>query len=162
MISPGSVMRREESLAIGDRGGDPPPARVAFLLEPGRRGAAALEQATARCAGSDCELTVVAVAPTVATVCRSCGGVSACAYNGAVREDVSDALRSAVAGLSHVGQPINGRLLVDGSDPPFEQWVAQGRFDLVLLPARLGIPGSRRHPAARPLRRRTSAQIRVV
>ena len=134
--------------------------RVAVLLEPGRSGAAAVAQAAAL--GATEELTVVAVAPTVDTVCRSCGGVSTRAFNCAVRDDVADGLEKAVASLCAATRHVEGKLLVEGTDPPLEAWVVQGGFDVVLLPSRWGVPRSRRHPAARRLRRHTEATIRIV
>ena len=141
---------------------EPPGSRVAVLLEPGRRGAAALAQAAALGATRDAEVTVVAIAPRANTVCRSCGGVSTAAYNCAVRDDVADELQKAIMSSGAVAQRIEGRLLVEGTDPPLARWIAQGAFDLVLLPSRWGIPRLRRHPAARELRTRSSATIRVV
>jgi hypothetical protein len=135
-------------------------SRIAVLLEPGRSGAAAVAQVASL--GAAEEVTVVAVAPTVNTVCRSCGGVSARAYNCAVRDDVADDLSKAVASLGGATRHVEGRLLVEGTDPPLEAWVVAGGFDLVLLPSRWGVPHSPRHPAARRLRRHTEATIRVV
>lgn len=150
-----------DSEIYGD-GGEPSGSRIAVVVEPGPRGAAAVVEAAELGASSDSELTVVAVAPKVGIVCRSCGGVSTRAYNCAVRDDVADEVDKAVARLVAVTQRLKGKLLVEGSDPPLEHWVAQGRFDVVLLPPRWGVPRSRRHPAARLLRRHTDATIRVV
>jgi hypothetical protein len=136
-------------------------SRVAVVLEPGRSGATALAHATALAATPACELTVVAIAPK-ATGCRCCGGPSPYAYDCAVRDDVAQELHKATARLGPVGQDIKVKLLVEGSDPPLETWIAQGRFDLVLLPARWRVLRSRSHPAARLLRRFTDANIRVV
>jgi hypothetical protein len=143
-------------------------SRVAVLLESGRGGAAALAEAAALAGAGAAELTVVAIAPTVATVCRSCGGVSARAYNCAVRDDVADSLQRTVDRMTPVTQRVTGTLLVEGDDPPLEEWVAMQSFDVVLLPSRLGVPRRRRqrrrrrHPAARRLRQQTHAEIRVV
>jgi hypothetical protein len=137
-------------------------SRIAVVLEAGRRGAAALVQAAALAAASGAELTVVAIAPKAAAVCRCCGGVSPHAYNCAVRDEVAEELQSAVAGLGSAGQDITSKLLVEGSDPPLEKWIAQERITLVLLPARWGVQRLRSHPAARPLRRSTDATIRIV
>jgi hypothetical protein len=144
--------------AISERIDAPWRRRIAVLLEPGRRGAAALAHAGALCASSDAALTVVALAPTAGTVCRSCGGVSTRAYNCAVRDHVAAELHVALTRLSAVTSRLEGTLLVEGADPPLEQWVVQNGFDLVLLPSRWG----GRHPAARVLRRHTDASIRVV
>jgi len=136
--------------------------RMAVVLEPGRRGAATIAYAAALGATTGSELTVVALAPMVGTVCRSCGGVSARAYNCAVRDDVADELQKAVASLTAITPRIKSRLLVEGTDPPLERWIPQGRFDLVVLPSRWRLFHSHRHPAARRLRRHTDATIRVV
>lgn len=136
--------------------------RIAVLLEPGPRGAAALREAAALAAAPGSELTVVAIAPTAVTVCRSCGGVSPRAYNCAVQDDVTRELDQAIASVTTIAPQIEGKLLVEGVDPPLERWIAQRRFDLVLLPSRWGRPQSRRHPAARLLRRRTDVTVRVV
>jgi hypothetical protein len=137
-------------------------SRVAVLLEPGRRGAAALAHAAALCRTPASELTVVAVAPTVETVCRSCGGVSPRAYNCAVRDEVAQQLEAAVAGLGPLAEQPHGKLLVEGADPSLEHWIAHQRFDLVLLPSRPGLPHARRHPAVRRLRRCTDVPVKVV
>ena len=159
--SSASAMRPGEPV-IGRDGGERCGSRIAVLLEPGRRGAAAVARAADLAAAPGRELTIIAVAPSVATVCRSCGGVSARAYNCAVRDDVAAELARAIDGLAGSGQPVNGQLLVQGADPPFERWVAEGGFDLVLLPSRRAVPRLRGHPAARSLRRQTDADIRVV
>jgi hypothetical protein len=137
-------------------------SRVAVLLEPGGRGAATLAEAAALGAATGCEVTVVALAPVVGTVCRSCGGVSARAYNCAVRDEVADELQKAVAGLTSGAPAIKSRLLIEGTDPSLERWIEQGGFDLVLLPSRRRLLRSRRHPVARRLRHHTDATIRVV
>jgi hypothetical protein len=141
----------------------PPPlrTRIAVVLEPGRRGAAALAQAATLAAAADSEVTVVALAPTADPVCRSCGGVSTRAYNCAVRDEVAESLDRAVATLGGATEQIAGRLLVEGEDPPLDEWVARRGIDLVLLPARRGVPRTRRHPAERRLRR-TGAAVSVV
>ena len=136
--------------------------RVAVLLEPGSRGAAALREAAALAASPESELTVVAIAPTAVTGRCSCVGVSAHAYNCAVQDDVARELDEAIASVAAIAPRIEGKLLVERVDPPLERWVAQRRFDLVLLPSRWGRPQSHRHPAARLLRRQTGATIRVV
>jgi hypothetical protein len=146
------------------RGGvdEPLGSRIAAVVEPGRRGAAALAQAAALAATSASELTAVAIAPRVATVCRSCGGVSARAYNCAARDEVADELEQAIANLGPIARNIRSELLVEGTDPPLEKWIAHGQFDLVLLPARRRVPRLRSHPSARLLRRLTEADVRVV
>jgi hypothetical protein len=136
--------------------------RIAVVLEPGRSGAAALTQATALAAAPGAELTVVAVAPN-AVGCRCCGGPSPYAYNCAVRDDVAQGLHNAAKQLDVDARDIKVKLLVEGSDPPLEEWVVRSRVDLVLLPARWRVLlRSRSHPAARLLRRVTDANVRIV
>jgi hypothetical protein len=147
-------------MAVGDAG-EGLFSRIAVVLEPGRSGAAALTQATALAASPGAELTVVAVAPK-AIGCRCCGGPSPYAYNCAVRDDVAQDLHDAAARLDRGAQDINVKLLVEGRDPPLEEWVAQSRVDLVLLPARWRPLRRPDHPAARLLRRLTDASVRVV
>jgi hypothetical protein len=138
-----------------------PPARIAVVLERGRSGAAALAQATALAASPAAELTIVAVAPKV-TAARCCGGPSPYAYNCAVRDNVAEELQSAIARLEPAARDVKVKLLVEGTDPPLEDWVVRSRFDLVLLPARWRGLRQRSHPAAGLLRRFTDANIRVV
>jgi hypothetical protein len=135
-------------------------ARIAVLVERGRSGEAALAQAREMAAARAAELTVVAVAPQ-ATVGRRCCGGHPYAFNCAVRDDVAEQLRTAAAPLMFIAHDLGVRMLVEGSDPPLEEWVAQGQFDLVLLPARRGLR-ARSHPAAPRLRRATDARVRVV
>jgi hypothetical protein len=136
--------------------------RIVVISEPGRNGAAALAQATALAAASSTQLTIVTTAPQTDTHCRSCGGVSIAAFNRAVCDEVAMELRGAIARLDLNPDDMNVKLLVEGSDPPLEQWIAKGEFDLVLLPARRFAGHFRSHPAARELRGTTGAEIRVV
>lgn len=136
--------------------------RIAVLLEPGRRGVAALRAAVDLAAERDAELTIVAVAPTAQTACRSCGGVSPRAYNCAVRDDAADELDRAFLSVHPTTARIDTVLLVEHDDPPLHDWLAAHSFDLVLLPARIGLPHSRRHPAARSLRRHAGLTVRVL
>jgi hypothetical protein len=136
-------------------------SHIAVVLEPGRSGAAALAQATALAASPGAELTVVAVAPN-AVGCRCCGGPSPYAYNCAVRDDVAQELHDAAARLDCGARDVKVKLLVEGRDPPLEEWVVQSGVDLVLLPARWRVLRSRSHPAAQLLRRLTDASVRVV
>jgi hypothetical protein len=129
------------------------------VFEPGASGRAALAQAAAFAAVPASELTVVAIAPQ-ATSLRC--GPSPDAYNRAVRDAVAKELLEATALLGSVAEDITVKLLVEGSDLPLEKWVVQGGFDVVLLPARRRVLGSRDHPAARRLRRFTDADVRVV
>jgi hypothetical protein len=53
-------------------------------------------------------------------------------------------------------------VLVEGVDPPFDEWVAAREFELVLLPGRRGLFGRARHPEAERLRAGSFAEVRVV
>jgi hypothetical protein len=134
--------------------------RIAVVFEPGGTGGAALAHAAALAALPAYKLTVVAIAPQ-ATGPRCCGP-SPEAYNCAVRDDVAQDLHKATARLGSVAAEITVKLLIEGSDLRLEEWVAQGGFDIVLLPGRRRVMRSRGHPAARPLRRSTDADVRVV
>lgn len=136
--------------------------RIVAVSEPGRNGAAALARATALATASSAQLTIVATAPQTATHCRSCGGVSIAAFNRAVCDEVAVELQSAIGRLDFDADKMSVKLLIEGSDPALEQWIAQGEFDLVLLPARRSGWYYRSHPAARVLRGTTGADIRVI
>jgi hypothetical protein len=144
----------------GHRTGERSCRRIAVVFEPGASGGAALRQAAALGAMPGRELTVVGIAPQ-ATGPDRCGP-SPDAYNCAVRDEVAQELREATALLGRVAEDITVRLLVEGSDPPLENWVAQGGFDIVLLPARRRFLRSLGHPAVRRLQRLTDAEVRVV
>jgi hypothetical protein len=139
-----------------------PAKRIVVISEPGRNGDAALAQATALATTLRSELTIVATAPQTATHCRSCGGVSPQAYNRAVCDEVAQSLHQATVRVDLRPDEVEVKLLIEGSDPPLAEWVAQGRFDLVLLPARRSGLHFRTHPTARPLRRMTAADVHVV
>ena len=94
--------------------------------------------------------------------CRCCGGPSPYAYNCAVRDDVAQELDDAAVRLDLAARDIKVKLLVEGSDPPLEEWVVHSQIDLVLLPAHWRVLRSRSHPAARLLRRATGADVRIV
>jgi len=144
-------------------GADPrvngPGRRVAVLFERGRKGEAALREASeASSAGG--ELTVVTLAPQAQP-----GGFLRCRvglpeYNCAVREEADDELRQARELLGSVAHRAAFQVLVERRDPPLVAWVAEQLFDLVILPARRIRP--RGHPLARALRRAHAAEIRVI
>lgn len=151
---------------IGGHGGPEADAwqrrtRIAVVLEPGRSGEAALTQAAGIAATTQAEVTVVAVAPK-STSCPCCGGPSPYRYDCVVRDDVVEELRKASDRLASATPRVEAQLLVEGSDPPLEQWLVCGRFDLVLLPARRGVRRTPSHPAAARLRRFDHADVRVV
>jgi hypothetical protein len=136
--------------------------RIVVVSEPGRNGAAALARAKALAATSSSQLTIVATAPQTNTHCRSCGGVSIGAYNRAVCDEVAQELQHALTGLDLDKDEIDVKLLIEGTDPPLAQWIALGRFDLVLLPARRSLRHFASHPTARPLRLISGADVQVV
>src|SRR6478609_2878343 len=134
--------------------------RVVVLYEPGRTGSAALSLAGRLVGGDGSALTVVTVAPQDTRIC--CGAGSAIDYNRAVCEASAAELRQARELLGPVGNRALFKLLVQGKDPPLAAWIAAGGFGVVLLPARRRPLRSAKHPAADPLRRSTSAKVRVV
>jgi hypothetical protein len=136
--------------------------RIVVVSEPGRNGAAALACATALAATSSSQLTIVATAPQTATHCRSCGGVSPQAYNRAVCDEVAQDLHRVTTRLNLDADDMNLKLLIEGADLPLADWIAQGEFDLVLLPARRSGLHFRSHPTARLLRDITGADVHVV
>jgi hypothetical protein len=133
---------------------------VLVLYEPGRSGAAALEQARRLVADDGSALTVVTVAPQDTRIC--CGAGSAIDYNQAVCEAAGAELREASALLGSVAGRAQFEVLVQDREPPLADWVASGGFDVVLLPARGRTLRRAKHPAAGQLRRLTGAEVRVV
>ena len=133
--------------------------RVAVLFERGRKGEAALREASeASSAGG--ELTVVTLAPQAQP-----GGCLRCRVglpenNCAVREEADVELRHARELLGAVADRTAFKVLVERRDPPLAVWVAEQLCDLVILPARRLPP--RGHPLARALRRAHTAEVRVV
>jgi hypothetical protein len=136
--------------------------RIVVVSEPGRNGAAALARARALAAASSSQLTVVATAPQTTTHCRSCGGVSPRAYNRAICDEVAQDLREVTTQLGIDPRDMDVKLLIEGTDPPLAQWIAEGRFDLVVLPARRSGLHFRSHPTAGQLRRLSGAEVDVV
>jgi hypothetical protein len=134
--------------------------RVVVLHEPGPAGTAALDVARGLDLQEGATLTVVAVAPTAPSGSR-CGG-SALEFNAIVREIAAAELDEARMRLGHASGRTNYALLVEGKDPPLEEWIAARGFDLVLLPARRRLLRTPGHPAAARLRDVTDAEIRVV
>jgi hypothetical protein len=136
--------------------------RIAVLFERGRNGAAALEAASESAARSGAQLPVVVLAPQ-APPSHGCVP-SAAALNGAVLDKATLDLREAAHLLPDLSLDVRYRLLIEDADPPIQEWVAKEHFDLVMLPARWRpVPGrSRRHPAARKLRRIAGCDVRVI
>jgi hypothetical protein len=102
-------------------------------------------------------LTFVGIAPQAPSGAR-CGN-SALEYNGVVREAVAHELEHA---REQLGYGAELELLVEGSDPPLEEFAAAADFDVILLPARHRPLRSAKHPAAAILRRLTHAEIQIV
>jgi hypothetical protein len=134
-------------------------SRVAVLFERGRNGASALCEASELAARSGAELTVIVLASQV-TASRRCGG-SPEAYNCAVLDAASSELHDAAHDPS-VRDGTRFRMLIEGHDPPLKTWLAQGGFDLMLLPSRRRVLRSPGHPAARGLRQLARCDVRVV
>jgi hypothetical protein len=134
--------------------------RVLVVVEPGRGGAAALDRARELAEVHDGVLTLVAVAPQAASGSR-CGN-SAIDYNAVVVEAVADDLIAARARLGDAGVGVPGELLDSGRASDLARFVADGAFDVVLLPGRRGLRREARHPAAERLRRACTAEIVVV
>jgi hypothetical protein len=143
-----------------DRVAEPRPRRIVALYECGRSGPAALAQAAALFTDSAFELTVVALAPQDTD--PSCCSAYVEAYNRGVRADAAAELREAKRLLGRHRDRARFELLVEGTDPPLEAWVAAGGVDLVLLPARRALSRSPHHPLERRLRQSTDAEVRVV
>lgn len=132
--------------------------RVLVLYEPNAKGGRALRTGVEAAARTNAELTVVTLAPQVA---RSRGCLpSAEPYNLAVREEAELELRAARELVWASGGGASFKVLADDRDPPLEEWVNAGGYELVLLPRhRLSAGG---HPAAARLRRSTRAEVRLV
>jgi hypothetical protein len=64
--------------------------------------------------------------------------------------------------LATAGLDVTCRFLVDGRDPPLEEFAAAGAFGLILLPSRRPRWRSARHPSARRLTCLTRAEVRLV
>jgi hypothetical protein len=133
--------------------------RVLVVFERGRGGATALEHA-GRAARDEAELTVVCIANQAASGAR-CGN-SALAYNEALVDAAAADLRQAQQRLGEVAQRTAFEVLVEGADPPPEQWIASGGFDVILLPAHWRPLRAPTHPLAARLRGSTGAEVRIV
>jgi len=134
--------------------------RVLVVFEPGRGGAAVLELACELAERQGATLTIVSVAPQGVSGAR-CGN-SALDYNLALQDSAAEDLDHARAWLGEFGASASYELLIERASPSLEEFAADGRFDLVLLPARrrpLREPG---HPAAERLQLTTGAEIQVI
>jgi hypothetical protein len=133
--------------------------RVLLLFEPGRGGIAALAQAHELVVADRVELTVVSVAPQAPSGSR-CGN-SALEYNDMVAESVAADLDHARAQLAELGIAADYELLIENA-PPLDRYVAEGGYELVLLPARRRLLRAPGHPAAGRLRRLDGVDVQVV
>jgi hypothetical protein len=134
--------------------------RVLLVVEPGRSGEATVELARELVERQDAALTIVSEVPRAISGAR-CGN-SAVDYNLAVQDSVAADLDRAWLCLGEFGAGAECELLIDRVSPSLDEFVAAGRFDLVLLPARrrpMRAPG---HPAAERLRQSTGAEVQVI
>lgn len=130
-----------------------------MLFEAGRAGVAAVELAREIASDGQTTVTLVGIVQRPPTV-RGCLP-SGAALDAAVRDAVARDLERAGRLLGAIGSRGECRLLVEGADPSLEEFVAQGRFDLVLLPAHRRPLRSSNHPAAAALRC-LGAEVRIV
>jgi hypothetical protein len=133
--------------------------RVAVVFEPGRGGAAAIDAARELAEHEYAALTVFSVVPQGASSC--CAG-SAVIFNEAIQDAGKCELREARERLGDAGEDVELKLLIEGTDPPLEDLIATGGFELVLLPARRRMLHAAKHPAAARLGRSTAAEVRIV
>lgn len=80
----------------------------------------------------------------------------------AVRDDVAKDLQRAATRLQLAPGAPNVKLLVEGSDPPLADWIAQGGFDAVLLPARRSRLRFGSHPIEPLLRGVTATKVQII
>lgn len=152
-----STAARTNATAMGQAGSR---QRVAVLNESGPAGTMALDLARELDLQEHASITVVAIVPTAASGSR-CGG-SALEFNAIVRETVANELDGARERLGHAAGRTSYALLIEGEDPPLEEWIAAHDFDVILLPARRRLLRTSEHPAAARLRRVTDAEVRIV
>ena len=136
------------------------PERVLVLCEHGRAGAAAIRLARELVEDEHVAVTIVGVAPQAPSGPR-CGN-SAIEFNEAVADSVVQDLEQARAQLGRAADHASFRLLVDGVPPSLEEFAVDGRFDLVLLPARRRPLRVSHHPQAKRLGQVPGAEIRIV
>jgi hypothetical protein len=105
---------------------------LAVLFVPGRAGANALKAARDLAQAERATITVVGEVPQAVSAGHC--GCSPREYNEAVAEQVADDLGRAQAQLEELGQSVDVRLLVEGVDPSFREFVTTGRFDHALMP----------------------------
>ena len=132
--------------------------RVAVVYERSSAGAAALREA-AELANAGREVSVVTLAPQARPARWGRAGGEG-PYNIAVREEAELDLQAAREILGSVAGRATFEMLAGCPQPPLASWVVQHGFGLVLLPRRRLTPGG--NPLARSLRKKTSAEVRLV
>jgi hypothetical protein len=138
--------------------GDGAPGRVAVVFERSNAGTAVLREA-AELVNAGRDLWVVTLAPQARGARWGRAGGEG-PYNVAVREEAELDLQRAREILGSVASRVTFKMLAGSPQPPLASWVAQHRFGLVLLPHQRLTPGG--NPFARSLRRKTSAEVRLV
>lgn len=134
------------------------PGRVAVVFERSNAGTAALREG-AELANAGRELWVVTLAPQARPARWGRAGGEG-PYNIAVREEAELDLQQARDILGSVASRATFKMLAGCPQPPLASWVAEHRLGLVLLPHQRLTPGG--NPFARSLRRKTSAEVRLV
>ena len=133
-------------------------SRVAVVFDRSKAGSAALREA-AELANAGRELSVVTLAPQARPARWGRAGGEG-PYNVAVREEAELELQEAREILGSVADRAAFKMLAGYPQPPLASWVAENGFGLVLLPRQRLTPGG--NPFARSLRKRTSAEVRLV
>jgi hypothetical protein len=134
------------------------PGRVAVVFERGDAGTAALGEA-AELANAGSELSVLTLAPQARPARWGRAGGEG-PYNIAIREEAKLELREAREILGSVAGRATFTMLAGCPQPPLASWVAEHAIGLVLLAHHRLTPGG--NPFARILRRKTSAEVRLV
>lgn len=148
----------EGSVDGGSGPGAGGPLRVAVVFERSNAGTAALREA-GELANAGRELWVVTLAPQARPARWGRAGGEG-PFNIAVREEAELDLQHAREILGSVASRATFKMLAGCPQPPLASWVAQHGFRLVLLPHQRLTPGG--NPFARSLRRKTSAEVRLV
>jgi hypothetical protein len=132
--------------------------RVAAVFEHGSAGCAALREAAELASGGR-DLWVVTLAPQAQPPC--CGRATGTGpYNIAIMEEAALELREAREILGSVASRATFQVLAGCPQPPLASWVGEHGFGLVLLPRHRLTAGG--NPFARSLRKKTSAEVRLV
>ncbi len=107
--------------------------RILLVYEPGRRGAAALEEVRRLAPAGDGALTVVALAPRQPYTRCGPGGE---ALDAAVVEAAGRDLAAARRGLGPLADAASFRILTGDAEHALRELVSRGGFDLVVAPGR--------------------------